>query len=154
MITKMATRSPTRAARHGERAARRGRRGLPRARSPAPRPDAWIDTSRRGPKDGEVGLVGYEINFDRYFYRYTARPLEEIEGEIRGIEQEILRMLAEVTGSTPLDCGKALTVTHKCVHFATCLPGMMRRAWCCASLADVAPSRGARSLRRASIPKL
>ena len=64
-------------------------------------PDAWIDTSKRDPKDGKVGLVGYEINFNRYFYRYTPpRPLEEIEGEIRGIEQDILRMLAKVTGST------------------------------------------------------
>ena len=62
-------------------------------------PDAWIDTAKRDPKDGEFGLVGYEINFNRYFYRYTPpRPLEEIEGEIRGIEQDILRMLAEVTG--------------------------------------------------------
>lgn len=62
--------------------------------------DAWIDTSKRDPKDGKVGLVGYEINFNRYFYRYTPpRPLEEIEGEIRGIEQDILRMLAEVTGT-------------------------------------------------------
>ena len=62
--------------------------------------DAWIDTSKRDPRDGRVGLIGYEINFNRYFYRYTPpRPLEEIEGEIRGIEQDILRMLAEVTGS-------------------------------------------------------
>lgn len=64
-------------------------------------PDAWIDMSRRDPKDGQVGLVGYEINFNRYFYRYSPpRPLEEIEAEIRGIEQDILRMLAEVTGGT------------------------------------------------------
>ena len=63
-------------------------------------PDAWIDTSKRDPKDGEVGLVGYEVNFNRYFYRYTPpRPLEEIEADIRGIESDILRMLAEVTGS-------------------------------------------------------
>ena len=62
-------------------------------------PDAWIDTGKRDPKDGQVGLVGYEINFNRYFYRYTPpRPLEEIEADIRGIEQDILRMLAEVTG--------------------------------------------------------
>ncbi len=62
-------------------------------------PDAWIDTDKRDPKDGQVGLVGYEINFNRYFYRYTLpRPLEEIEAEIRGIEADILRMLAEVTG--------------------------------------------------------
>jgi type I restriction enzyme M protein len=65
-------------------------------------PDSWIDTSKRDPKDGQVGLVGYEINFNRYFYRYTPpRPLEVIESEIRGIEQDILRMLAEVTGSPP-----------------------------------------------------
>jgi type I restriction enzyme M protein len=62
-------------------------------------PDAWIDTSRCDVKDGQVGLIGYEINFNRYFYRYTPpRPLEEIEGEIRKIEQDIQRMLAEVTG--------------------------------------------------------
>ena len=61
--------------------------------------DAWIDTSKRDPKDGEVRLVGYEINFNRYFNRSTPpRPLEEIEGEIREIEQDILRMLTEVTG--------------------------------------------------------
>jgi type I restriction enzyme M protein len=63
-------------------------------------PDARIDTSKRDPKDGHVGLVGYEINFNRYFYRYTPpRPLEEIEGDIRDIERDIVRMLAEVTGS-------------------------------------------------------
>jgi type I restriction enzyme M protein len=61
-------------------------------------PDAWIDTARRDPKDGEVGIVGYEINFNRYFYRYTPpRPLEEIEADIRAIEGDIVRMLREVT---------------------------------------------------------
>jgi len=63
-------------------------------------PDAWIDTSKRDPRDGQVGFVGYEINFNRYFYRYTPpRPLEDIESDIRGIEQDILKMLADVTGS-------------------------------------------------------
>jgi type I restriction enzyme M protein len=62
--------------------------------------DAWIDTSKRDPRDGRVGLIGYEINFNRYFYRYTPpRPLEEIEADIRGIESDIVRMLAEVTGA-------------------------------------------------------
>ena len=61
--------------------------------------DAWIDVDKRDPKDGQVGLIGYEINFNRYFYRYTPpRPLEEIETDIRGIEQDILRMLRKVTG--------------------------------------------------------
>lgn len=65
-------------------------------------PDAWIDTSKCDHKDGQVGLVGYEINFNRYFYRYTPpRPLVEIEADIRGIEGDIVRMLAEVTGGPP-----------------------------------------------------
>jgi type I restriction enzyme M protein len=62
--------------------------------------DAWIDTSKRDPKDGEVGVVGYEINFNRYFYQYTPpRPLAEIEADIRAVEKDIVRLLAEVTGS-------------------------------------------------------
>ena len=36
-------------------------------------PDAWINTAVRDHKDGEVGKVGYEINFNRYFYN-TSRP--------------------------------------------------------------------------------
>lgn len=62
-------------------------------------PDAWIDTSKRDEKDGQVGIVGYEINFNRHFYRYTPpRPLDEIEADIRVIEKDIVRMLAEVRG--------------------------------------------------------
>jgi type I restriction enzyme M protein len=63
-------------------------------------PDAWIDTSKRDPSDDQVGLVGYEINFNRYFYRYVPpRPLDKIESDIRAIEGDILRLLAEVTNS-------------------------------------------------------
>jgi type I restriction enzyme M protein len=63
-------------------------------------PDAWIDATKRDPKDGEVGVVGYEINFNRYFYRYRPpRPLEEIEADIRAAEADIVRMLGEITGS-------------------------------------------------------
>ena len=59
--------------------------------------DAWIDTTKRDRRDGEVGLVGYEINFNRYFYRFKApRPLEEIEADIRAIGAEIVEMLREV----------------------------------------------------------
>lgn len=62
-------------------------------------PDAWIDTRKRDPKDEQVGVVGYEINVNRAFYRYTPpRPLEEIEADLRAIEADILRMLAEVAG--------------------------------------------------------
>jgi len=62
-------------------------------------PDAWIDESKRDDKDGDVGIVGYEINFNRYFYTYEPpRPLEEIEADIKKIESEIMDMLREVAG--------------------------------------------------------
>ena len=65
-------------------------------------PDAWIDESKRDAKDGHIGVVGYEINFNRYFYRYSPpRPLEDIETDIRHIEADIVRMLREITASTP-----------------------------------------------------
>lgn len=64
--------------------------------------DAWLDADKRDYKDGRVGLVGYEINFNRYFYRYTPpRPLDEIEADIRGMEKDIVRMLADITGTKP-----------------------------------------------------
>lgn len=60
-------------------------------------PDAWIDTTKVDPQDGQVGVVGYEINFNRYFYEYQApRPLEEIDAELRAVEAEIAALLAEV----------------------------------------------------------
>ena len=63
-------------------------------------PDAWIDESKRDPKDGKVGVVGYEVNFNRHFYRYTPpRQLEDIERDIQAIEADIVRMLGEVTGT-------------------------------------------------------
>ncbi len=62
-------------------------------------PDAWIDESRRDDTDGEVGIVGYEINFNRCFYVYTPpRPLAAIEAEIKAIEKDIVTMLREVAG--------------------------------------------------------
>jgi type I restriction enzyme M protein len=53
-------------------------------------PDAWVEHSKT--------KIGYEINFNRYFYTYTPpRPLEEIEADLKQIEREIADMLAEVT---------------------------------------------------------
>jgi type I restriction enzyme M protein len=61
-------------------------------------PDAWINTTVRDAKDGEVGKVGYEINFNRYFYQYQPpRPLAKIEADIKGLEGEIMAMLGEIT---------------------------------------------------------
>lgn len=61
-------------------------------------PDAWINTAIRDHKDGEVGKVGYEINFNRYFYKYQApRPLEEIESDIKEIEAEISTLIKDLS---------------------------------------------------------
>ena len=60
-------------------------------------PSAWIDDSKRDAKDGQVGIIGYEINFNRYFYTYEPpRPLEEIEVDIKKLEGEVIDMLREV----------------------------------------------------------
>lgn len=62
-------------------------------------PNAWINTSVRDAKDGEVGKVGYEINFNRYFYKYQPpKALEEIEADIKSVELDILEMLQEMAG--------------------------------------------------------
>jgi len=54
-------------------------------------PDAWMDRSK--------DKVGYEINFNRYFYKYTPpRPLAEIDADLKQVEEEIVRLLREVTG--------------------------------------------------------
>ncbi len=61
-------------------------------------PDAWIDVSKKDEKDGEVGIVGYEINFNRYFYQYQPpRPLDAIDADLKAIENEIAALLGEVT---------------------------------------------------------
>lgn len=61
-------------------------------------PDAWTNLNVRDDKDSEVGKVGYEINFNRYFYEYQPpRDLEVIEAEIKTLEKEIMDMLKEVT---------------------------------------------------------
>lgn len=62
-------------------------------------PDAWVNTSKSGldKVTGEVGKVGYEINFNRYFYVYTPpRPLEEIEGEILQLQKEINDLMGQL----------------------------------------------------------
>jgi len=62
-------------------------------------PDAWVDETYRDALDRDVGRVGYEINFNRYFYRYVPpRPLEEIDAELKTLEAEIARLLQEVAG--------------------------------------------------------
>ena len=53
-------------------------------------PDAWMDRDK--------DKVGYEINFNRHFYKYTPpRPLEEIDADLKEAEEKIVRLLREVT---------------------------------------------------------
>ncbi len=53
-------------------------------------PDAWMDRSK--------DKVGYEINFNRHFYKYTPpRSLQAINEELKQAEEEIMRLLREVT---------------------------------------------------------
>ncbi len=53
------------------------------------RSDAWIDHSKI--------KLGYDIPFNRHFYEYEPpRELVDIEADIKGLEQEIIKMLAEV----------------------------------------------------------
>ncbi|MFG6637044.1 N-6 DNA methylase [Sulfitobacter sp. 1A12126] len=60
-------------------------------------PDAWVDEGYTDAQDGGVGRVGYEINFNRYFYKYVPpRPLEEIDAELKALEAEIAGLLQEV----------------------------------------------------------
>ncbi|HFQ5157143.1 TPA: N-6 DNA methylase [Vibrio vulnificus] len=60
-------------------------------------PDAWIDESKTDPKDGEVGIVGYEIPFNRHFYVYEPpRALEEIDADLDAVSAEIMQLLNEV----------------------------------------------------------
>jgi type I restriction enzyme M protein len=60
-------------------------------------PDAWVDESHRDARDKQVGRVGYEISFNRYFYQYVPpRPLEEIDAELKALEAEIAGLLKEV----------------------------------------------------------
>jgi type I restriction enzyme M protein len=61
-------------------------------------PDAWLDESFRDEQDQDVGRVGYEINFNRYFYKYVPpRKLADIDADLKQVEAEIAALLGEVT---------------------------------------------------------
>jgi type I restriction enzyme M protein len=53
-------------------------------------PDAWADHDKT--------KIAYEVPLTRHFYKYVPpRPLAEIDAEIKALEAEIQRLLAEVT---------------------------------------------------------
>jgi type I restriction enzyme M protein len=60
-------------------------------------PDAWIDASKTDALDKEIGIVGYEIPFNRHFYQYQPpRDLAEIDQDLDAVSGEIMKLLQEV----------------------------------------------------------
>jgi len=60
-------------------------------------PLAWIDEKKVDENDGKVGIVGYEIPFNRHFYEYKPpRKLEEIDEELDKVTEEIIALLGEI----------------------------------------------------------
>lgn len=60
-------------------------------------PDAWVNETIRDEKDGLPGKVGYEINFNRYFYVYKPpRAPEVIAAEIKRMEERFIDLMKGV----------------------------------------------------------
>ena len=60
-------------------------------------PDAWIDATKTDAKDQQVGIVGYEIPFNRHFYQYLPpRDLADIDADLDAVSAEIMKLLQEV----------------------------------------------------------
>lgn len=54
-------------------------------------PDAWIDEKKN--------VVGYEIPFTRYFYKYEApKPSAQIMDEIKSLEKDLMTSLSQIMG--------------------------------------------------------
>ncbi len=60
-------------------------------------PDAWINATKCDDKDNEIGIIGYEIPFNRHFYVYQPpRALEAIDANLDAVSGRIMKLLAEV----------------------------------------------------------
>ena len=54
-------------------------------------PDSWMDRSK--------DKIGYEMNFTKYFYKFTPlRSLEDISQDLKSLDDEIKRLSMEMTG--------------------------------------------------------
>ena len=59
--------------------------------------DAWINSDKTDAIDEEIGIVGFEIPFNRHFYVYEPpRPLAEIDADLDAVSTEIMQLLGEV----------------------------------------------------------
>ena len=60
--------------------------------------DAWIDEGKCDAIDGEVGIVGFEIPFNRHFYVFAPpRSLDEIDGDLKACTDRIKQMIEELS---------------------------------------------------------
>ncbi|MFC4356557.1 N-6 DNA methylase [Halobium salinum] len=62
--------------------------------------NAWLNTSSKyhDDKDEKLGIVGYELNFDRFFYEYKPpRSISEIDAELAALEEEIAELTQDIT---------------------------------------------------------
>jgi type I restriction enzyme M protein len=60
-------------------------------------PDAWVNDNVADESDGQIGVVGCEINFSREFYVYEApRSREAIKHDIEAMEKKFMEMLKGV----------------------------------------------------------
>ena len=60
-------------------------------------PDAWLNADKTDDIDKEIGIVGFEIPFNRHFYVYEPpRPLSEIDADLDKVSSEIMQLLGEV----------------------------------------------------------
>jgi type I restriction enzyme M protein len=56
--------------------------------------DAWVDEKHRDTRDKDIGRVGYEINFNRFFKPYmNPRPLEIIDSDIFAILESLSKSI-------------------------------------------------------------
>ncbi|QJQ95433.1 MULTISPECIES: class I SAM-dependent DNA methyltransferase [Halomonadaceae] len=61
-------------------------------------PDTWIDKDKRDELDGRIGIVGFEIPFNRHFYQFVPpRPLEEIDADLKACTDRIKAMIEELS---------------------------------------------------------
>ncbi|RCR60488.1 type I restriction-modification system subunit M [Vibrio harveyi] len=65
--------------------------------------DAWINADKRDDKDNEIGLVGYEIPFNRHFYVFQNERnlqgldlLNAIDADLVAVSKDIMKLLQEV----------------------------------------------------------
>jgi type I restriction enzyme M protein len=91
--------------------------------------DAWIDTSRRDPKDEQVGVVGYEINLNRFLLRSQGRAGPALCGSCahrQALQRHFQRGATRVSWTAERLCS-ALCVPGPGAHLYRCRPGKALR---------------------------